>query len=156
DSSQIFQSLVAIEAVHPRRVLLELWIPSLVRYSLAQWSSTPTVSSATPQTASHLWAASDLGAQCHLGSRWLSLVSPSEGTPANMDALGAETLSLDLSSGTTAALPQSPYHRLSAPPPKAATQKKDLRWDQTGHLVEAPHSRQDRLLGRSPTGFHRS
>src|SRR5262249_48935135 len=83
NSSPIFQSLVEIEAGPPRRVLLELWIPSQIRDSLAQWSSAPTVSSATSQTASHLWPSSDLGAQCHLGSRWLSLVRASEGPAAS-------------------------------------------------------------------------
>src|SRR5215510_2575535 len=110
NSSQIFQSVVESETGNPRRVLPELRIPSQVRYSLAQWSSAPAVSSATPQTACDLGTSGDLGAQCHLGSGRLSLVGPSEGVAAGLDALGSETLSLDAS-----AAPQSPHPRLSAP-----------------------------------------
>src|SRR5215471_15577532 len=156
NSSQICRGVVAIKTVHPRRVLLELWIPSQIRDSLAEGSSTPAVSSQTPQPASHLRASCDLGAQCYLGSSGLSLVSPSKSTTAGVDALGPKTVSLDPWTGTAATPPQSPHHRLSASPPKTATQEKDLRSDQTRHPVEASHSGQDRLLGRSATGLHRS
>ena len=74
DSSQIFQSIVAIETICPRRVLPQLWVPSQIRHSLAQRSSSEAVASSAPQTACDLWASGDLGAQCHLGSGWLSLV----------------------------------------------------------------------------------
>jgi hypothetical protein len=95
DSSQIFQSVLESKTVHPRRVLPQLWVPSQVRDSLAQWSSAQAISSATSQTAGDLWASSDLGAQYHLGSRRLSLVGSSEGAATGVDALGSETLSLN-------------------------------------------------------------
>src|SRR5580765_7478912 len=156
DSSQIFQSIVAIEAIYPRRVLPQLWVPSQIRHSLAQRSGSQTVAPSAPETACDLWASGDLRAQCHLGSGRLSLVPASEGAAAGVDALGSETISLDAQAGTATAPPQSPHHRLSAPLQKAATQKADLWSNQTGHPVKTSHSRQDRQLGCSPTRLHRS
>src|SRR5262245_17391990 len=48
-----------------------------------------SVATSAPQPACHLWASGDLGAECHLGGGWLSLVGPSEGLAAGVDALGS-------------------------------------------------------------------
>src|SRR5438132_404548 len=156
DSSQIFQSVVEIETVHPRRVLPQLWVPSQIRHSLAQWSCSQAFSTSAPETACDLWASGDLAAQPYLGSGRLSLVRPSEGAAAGVDALGSEAVSLDASTGTATAPPQSPHYRLSAPLQKAATQKTHLRSDPTRHPVKTSHSPPDRQLGRSPTWLYRS
>src|SRR5207249_8784527 len=108
----------------------QLRVPSQIRDSLAQRSSSSAVTPSAPQTACDLWASGDLGAQCHLGISRLSLVSPSEGAAAGVDALGSDAISLDASTGRATAPTQSPHHRLSAPPQEAATQEKNLRSNQ--------------------------
>ena len=113
---QIFQSLVATRNSRSSTSSASIAGTSANTRFACSTVLLPTVATSAPEPACDLWACGDLCTQDRLGSGWLSLVGPSEGAIAGVDALGSETLSLDAPAGTaTARLSPRPSTIGSAP-----------------------------------------
>jgi hypothetical protein len=142
------ESFQAAESTDSRRVLSGLRLQPQIRYPAAQRSSTAkTGVNHRQEPPLHLWWESHLISNSHLGGCGLSMLGAAQSSPTVVAPVGHQALGDFTVSPKATPLDQPRYHRPATQGQKAPTEKTPLRAHQTGHVAQAPHSHQNRLLG---------
>src|SRR5713226_4365953 len=87
------QSFQGTQDPDPQRVLSRVWLPPQIRDPSAQRSSTTKARLGAQNTSPELLGQGDLGAEPHLGSGWLPVLSTPQGSSASVAAVGTKAFS---------------------------------------------------------------
>src|SRR6267143_5294107 len=153
----VWQSRSEGETGNAERILPDHGLPPKICHTHIEWPGTREATrSAGTKTRAELWARTAERADQCMGGGGLSLVGAVESAAADLDALDPQALQVKPEDRETTARDQSTADGPSTGGQEEPTETADLRAHQAGLSVEAPHTGENRQLGRAVTRLHGS